>query len=735
MPKLERIRLPRGAPAGLRITRDAHGVPHIEGPRLEAVLWGLGVCHALDRGLQLLLTRVLGQGRASECLSATDEALEIDRFFRRLDCRGHAATEVEKMSSRSRALLATYADGINAQLRRRVPWELRLMGYVPEPWQAVDSIVLSRVIGYVGLAQTQGDIERVFMEMVQAGVDDARLRALFPNIPELAHLDGSDPRLPSRELLRRVRLGQRTVPEGVRWLSPVASLTASNNWAIAPRKSRSGHALLSNDPHLEINRLPNVWYEAAACIGEKPVEYVLAATMPGLPAALLGRTRELAWGATYSFMDAIDSWIEEVRGGRYRRGDQFEPFIERHEEIRRKGKPSVKETFFENEHGVLDCSPEEDGYVLATRWSAARSGARSIEAAFAMWTATHVDEGMHHLGQLETAWNWMLADRAGNIGYQMSGLAPRRREGVSGFVPLLGWLPENDWQGFLSSEDLPRAKNPEEGFLVTANEDSSRYGKVPCQNASMGDYRAARIRDLIAGQEALDTEACGRIQYDTFSLQAERFMQRLRPLLPDSEAGRTLAGWDYRYDGASHGAALFERFYTELTLIVIGRYVLGPDVVAHLSNTTTFFTIYYANIDTLLLDPPAAFCEGRGADELYREAFARAAAGELSPWGKQATTTLRHLLFAGRLPLALGFDRGPISLAGGRASPCQTQFYMAGRREGCVGATIRINADLGEDALHTNLIGGPSDRRFSPWYCSGLDDWLAGRFKRLEPEA
>jgi penicillin amidase len=734
MPTLERIRLPRGAPVGLTITRDAHGVPHIDGPRLEAVLWGLGFCHALDRGMQLLLTRLLGQGRASECLDASDEALEIDRFFRRLNCRAHAASELEKLSPSARARLTAYADGINAQLGRRVPWELRLLGHTPEPWEGADCIALSRVIGYVGLAQTQGDIERVLLEMVQAGVDDARLRALFPNIPELERLDGSDPRLPSRELLRRVRLGQRTVPEGVRWLCPVPSLTASNNWAIAPSKSRSGHALLSNDPHLEINRLPNVWYEVAARITSQPGHYVLAATMPGLPAALLGRTRELAWGATYSFMDTIDSWIEQVQGGRYRRGDHYEPFRQRHEEIRRKGKPSVHETFFENEHGVLEQSPHTDGYVLATRWAAERSGARSLEAAFAMWTATSVDEGMQRLGELETAWNWMLADRAGDIGYQMSGLSPRRREGVSGFVPLPGWLPENDWQGWLSLEELPRAKNPAEGFLVTANEDLSRYAAVPCQNATMADYRAVRIRALIGGQETLDTEACERIQYDTHSLQAERFMQRLRPLLPDSEAGRTLADWDCRYDAASLGATLFERFYAELTLIVIGRYLLGPDVVAHLSNTTALFTSYYNNLDRLMLDPPAEFCEGRSADELYREAFERAAAGSSLRWSEQATTTLRHLMFAGRLPLALGFDRGPIPLVGGRASPCQTQFYMVGNRQGCLGATVRINVDLGEDALHTNLLGGPSDRRFSRWYCSGVDDWLAGKFKRVEPD-
>lgn len=733
MPRLEQVRLPPSAPAGLSITRDAAGVPHIEGRDLEGVLWGLGVCHALDRGLQLLMTRIVGQGRASECLAASGQALEIDRFFRRLCCFGGVEAELERLQPRSRARLDAYTAGINAQLQRSTPWELRWLGHAPEPWLPADTLVLSRVIGYVGLAQTQGDIERLFIEMVQAGVDDARLRALFPNIPELAHLGGGDPRLPSRELLGRIRLGQRTVPAGVRWLSPVPSMVASNNWAIAPSRSRSGHALLSNDPHLEANRLPNIWYEVVARIASEPGHYVLTATMPGLPAPLLGRTRELAWGATYPYMDAIDSWIEDIRGGRYRRGDELLPFRVRREEIRRKRRPSVFETYYENEHGVLDGNPHTDGYVLSTRWSASRSGARSLEAAFEMWTARGVEAGMAQLGRLETAWNWVLADRAGNIGYQMSGLAPRRRPGVSGFVPLPGWYPENDWQGFLEPGELPHDMNPANGYLITANEDSSRYAGAQCQNATMPDYRAERIRALIEGRTDLTVLDCQRFQYDTYSLQAELFMRRLRPLLPGSEAGRVLAGWDCRYDANSRGATLFERFYAELIQLVIGRYVLGPDVVAHLSNTTALFASYYENVDRILLDPPPELCDGRSAEALYAEAFGQASQGDVTPWSAQAKMTLRHLLLSKRLPLALGFDRGPVSLVGSRATPHQTQFYTVGEHQGCVAPTIRLNTDLGEDVLFTNLLGGPSDRRFSRWYCTGLQGWLAGKFKALRP--
>ena len=85
---------------------------------------------------------------------------------------------------------------------------------------------------------------------------------------------------------------------------------------------------------------------------------------------------------------------------------------------------------------------------------------------------------MSNLGRLEPAFNWVLADRHGDIGYQMSGCMPVRRNGWNGLVPVAGWDSENDWQGLVAPEDLPRTRNPESGFLATANDDLNHLGKA-----------------------------------------------------------------------------------------------------------------------------------------------------------------------------------------------------------------------------------------------------------------
>jgi len=710
--------------ASIEIRRDVHGIRHVVATTDRDLYRGLGFCHGRDRSLQMLLTRILGSGRASEILADTEDSLRIDRFFRRLGLVDDASAEVARVDGHTRGFLDAYCDGVNDAIRRRCPWELRLLGYRPEPWTPEDSILCSRVAGYVALAQSQGDIERLLVEMVRAGVPRPHLDALFPGL--LSDLD--------EPLLRRVELGERLVPEALRWTAWVPRALASNNWVIAGAKTASGHPLLANDPHLEINRLPSVWHEVVLRTGDR---FCIAATMPGLPGIPIGRTNDLAWGATYTFMDAIDSWVEDCRNGSYRREiagrSEWHPFRVRKEVVQRRKHPPVEMTFYENAHGVLDGDPRVEGLYLATRWATARgTGARSLAAMLGMLRATDVKAAMKLLGRIETAWNWVCADRHGNIGYQMSGCMPRRAPDKNGFVPLPGWDPANDWQGEVPADELPRELNPARGFIVTANEDRNHLGIAKPINVPMGGYRADRIAAEIAGRDDWTIESAHALQHDLYSLQAEQFMPILAPCLPDSGAARLLLDWDFRYDLESRGATLFERFYRGLFADVFGS-VCGAEIARYLLEETNTLADFYANFDRVLLDPYSPWYGTAGRDAVWRRVAAATVTDPVRPWGEERRVSVRHLLYGGRLPSWFGFDRGPLSLPGGRATIHQGQIYRAGGRETTFAPSYRIITDLGEDLAYTCLAGGPSDRRFSRWYASGLADWLARRLKPLAP--
>ena len=100
-------------------------------------------------------------------------------------------------------------------------------------------------------------------------------------------------------------------------------------------------------------------------------------------------------------------------------------------------------------------------------------------------------------------------------------------------------------------------------------------------------------------------------------------------------------------------------------------------------------------------------------------------------WGHVRKVTMKNILFDGKLPRFLGFDRGPITIIGSLASPHQGQIFESAGRQTSFAPSLRMVADLATDNLYTNLAGGPSDRRFSKWYASDLDNWIEGRYKRL----
>ena len=190
-------------------TRDENGIPQIAADDINGLHWGMGYCHAMDRGMQMLIMRILGQGRAAELLDGSDEMVEVDRFFRRMNWSGGISEAATTLSPEAHAACEAYCDGVNARFSQSVPWELKLVRVRPEPWTIEDSCCSLGWPGFSRLAQSQGEVERLFVEMVQAGIDDAHLEALFPGSTE-----GFD-----RSMLAQVELVERIVPEAVKWWS------------------------------------------------------------------------------------------------------------------------------------------------------------------------------------------------------------------------------------------------------------------------------------------------------------------------------------------------------------------------------------------------------------------------------------------------------------------------------------------------------------------------------------
>ena len=719
----------------IAIERDEHGIPHIHAEHESDLYRGLGFCHAMDRGMPIALMRIAALGRMSELLDSNEEMLGIDQFFRRMNWIAGTESEAQKLTPQSFENCLAYCSGINERLRVSPPAEFKLLGIKLEEWKLEHTFMLSRLVGYLTMVQGQADIERLFVEMSKAGTPRELLEELFPGL-----LEGYD-----ESLVKKIELHEQVVPDGIRWNSPIPRMMASNNWVVSGSRTESGKPILCNDPHLEINRLPNVWYEVVMNLKQASgSRYIMGATMPGIPGVLLGRTNDISWGVTYTFMDAVDSWIEKCKDGKFLRVEDgkeiWKPFHVRTETILRKKKLPVTVSYYENDHGLLDGHPNESAETLrlTTKWCSSGTGAPSLESMFGMLHAKNVETGMNSIGKLELSFNWVLCDQAGNIGYQMSGLAPKRRKGISGFVPLPGWDPANDWQGIHSHDELPRIMNPEEGFIVTANQDLNHLTPKNSTawpiNMPMGPERAQRITKLLSEKRKLSIEDCKKMHYDVYSIHAETFMKVIKPILIQSSHSyaRVLLDWDFRYDVDSKGAALFEVFHRTLLSKVFGFRGMGEDVADHLYEHTGIFMDFHTNFDRIVLAEESRWFGNKTRTEIFTTVLMRAfEKWDGKAWGAGQQLILKNMLLGGKLPRFLGVDRGPITLPGGRATISQGQIYMNGDRQTSFAPSIRFITDLSDDAMHTNLIGGPSDRFWSKLYANDVDNWVKGKYKIL----
>jgi penicillin amidase len=302
----------------------------------------------------------------------------------------------------------------------------------------------------------------------------------------------------------------------------------------------------------------------------------------------------------------------------------------------------------------------------------------------------------------------------------------------------LGITRENfHWKGYAAGDQLARISNPAEGYLVTANNDMNQEGKPLSINLPMGPERFQRISQLLAPLNRCTVKDMKNIQRDRYSLQAERFMAVIRPLLPESPAGKLLNEWDCQYLNPSRAASLFEEIYSALLMELFGAGLLGEDVWRCAVAESGLLVDYYHFFDRAALgDYPSWFGAG-GRDEVLRAVIERVLkrfhTPELVPtWGSKRQITMTNLFFRGKLPRFLGFDYGPISLEGNRATVVQGAIYTSRGRITTFAPSYRFVTDLAESHAHTALAGGPSDRRFSKWYTTDISRWLNYEYKVLD---
>ena len=723
--------------------RNRSGVPEITAPTWLDALYGLGFLHALDRATQMLFSRAIALGRSAELIADRPELVETDRFFRRAGLYLKLERELELLEPQIVGQLSVYCQGVNDGMKRAgrsLP--MRATGFRVSPWDETSILLLGNLLSFGSLAVGQQQNERLILELIHAGVNDGRMRELFE--PQLDDIDF--------DLLRQLRISSQLSDEALELLSDLPRLAGSNAWAVGPQRSATGGALLASDPHLEVNRLPAVWYEAVLRWGD---EYVMGATLPGAPLFAVARTSRLAWGVTYLKGDTVDYLIEDCRPlghgqWQYRRADGWHDFQVRSELVVRKGGEAEPLHVLYNDQGTLDsdigdgniynvgATEQRPGYYLSQSWIGQQTGTgQAIGVWLDLVQSQNAAQAMDVVRECpQPSLVWVFADRDGHIGLQGSGWVPRRSPHHSGFLPATAWDERNHWQGRLPSDVLPRIYDPPEGFVATANEDINYLSRATLISLPVPDYRKRRIDERLRQMPKATVEDMQGLQYDVVSLQARDLLDVFLPHLPDGDIKRHLAAWDCGYGPESREATLFGQLYRNVLLEIFGQEQqqggIGWRRMLYLCSRSGYSIMVLTCTDRLLQKEHSLWWKDRDKGDLIRRAAERLNDESTEPWGKTNSFHFTNRFIGSeRVGRALGFHSGELPMPGCHATPFQGHLLVTARRETTFAPSYHFVTDLSTDEAWTNLPGGPSESRFSPHYRSDIPLWREGRYKPL----
>ncbi|RAZ83345.1 penicillin acylase family protein [Cereibacter johrii] len=523
-----------GLSGPVEIVRNDANVPHIFGQTDEDVYFALGFAHAQDRLWQMVTMRRTAQGRLSEVFG--ERTLKIDELMRRYDLYGLAQSSVEAQDPETRAALEAYARGVNAWIgevnadaRGRGAPEFFLFSNEIAVWRPADSIALIKLMALQLSSHLQSEVLRARASLL---LPDARVADLLPDVPGAGVIA-----LPSyASLVPGPFPALRKAGHVEDPLSPFhtkALSGASNAWAAAPSRSAAGGSLLANDPHLGFTA-PSVWYLARLQLASGGV---IGATLPGVPAVLLGRSNRLGWALTSAYLDDQDIHIEEVNPENheeYRTPDGWKRFETRRSIIKVKDARPITITLRWTDNGPVLPGTHYDlaaitppGHVASLSWTALSPADTSMSAAVRLMKAASIDEAIE-AGRLfvAPAQNLMLADTQG-VALQTVGAMPRRDPAhqSKGRMPSPGWIAGNRWQGTFPYEENPRVVAPETGILGNTNNKTVDRPFPLHVSFDWGDtQRIQRWLALMKSREVHTRESFIEAQLDTVSPTARNLL-------------------------------------------------------------------------------------------------------------------------------------------------------------------------------------------------------------------
>jgi acyl-homoserine-lactone acylase len=379
----------------------------------------------------------------------------------------------------------------------------------------------------------------------------------------------------------------------------IDTLSGSNGWAIAPKKSASGNAILMGNPHLPWGNntpIPPInglgiyqWMEANLVIGdpENPTLNASGVAIVGAPFLGIGYSDKVGWTHTNNTIQNTNLYELTLNpdGITYKFGNGVRPLLCRPDAIKVRQANDIHFTICASVHGPIIAQRVDAKGVtklLALRVAGLEKPSM-VSQYWGMIQAHNLKEFIAANSALQMPFfNVIYADRDGHTLYLFGGQQPVRPGGDWGKYSgiLDGSDPSLLWTRTFSWWDLPRAIDPD---LVANSNNPPWNSTFPQFDTNNPDkffaYISPQFMDMRAQNGAILLQSKGSLTSDdVLSFKESTYMRLADRVLPDliaaalaypdltaKNAANILAAWDHNADHESIGAVLFEAWWALVT--------------------------------------------------------------------------------------------------------------------------------------------------------------------------
>ena len=730
---------------------DSYGIPHIYASDAKDAYYAFGYVHAADRLFQMELMRRVGSGRLSEIFGP--EMKKTDAFFRTIGTNRKAKADAEKfeeLPDRVKIACRAYIAGINDYIANgKIPIEYKLLFIDPEPYTIEDMYAVAGYMAYSFAYAIRTDplVEKLNQKLGYPYLKDFDMAYPKDSLWMMSDSVLSDTTFKLNDNVAAI--------QGLPFLDqlPVPVLQGSNNWVLAPSRTLSGKVILANDTHIKYSS-PSVWYEAHI---EFPGFAMYGNYLAGIPVALIGHSRNHAWGITMFEDDDSDFFKEEFLGSDSsstisKSGSvPVEKFIET---IAVKGEKDTTITVYKTVHGPIVNSflPVKFDEPVSMFWNYTAIENKLMQGFYQMNAAINMDgfrAGAEMVGS--PGLNIAYGDAAGNIALWSASKLYERPEGEYGKLFLSG--KEEAYNKYLPFTENPQSENPMNGYLYSANQ----YHKADKEKGVPGYYapntRYDRIGEVLKNMNAATSDSMKFLITDVYSKTAKSISHEIANVIANS--GQALSakeeealGYLMDWDGNHRLQDQEPTIYYKVLFYTLRRAMMdetGEDIFTSLLNTHLLMRTYpklIFNKNSKWWDNVKTTGKVEKRSEIITEAFKKSIAElreELGDdinewrWEKVHTTTHEHPM--GKVDLLKPFfNVGPFPSPGGVETVNNSGFTLNGGGEyhANFGPAMRIIIDFAdvENALSV-LPTGNSGNPLSKHYSDQAEMFIDGRFRKM----